>query len=240
MIMHPFHPQVVSLIIKEHHKFSKGWQGRTANMKRTLTGPWELNTLDEAELITRTQNGDTEAFTPIVHRYRERIYKLIYRWVRHHETAEDLCQEVFLKAWQVLPRFKGGALIYSWLHRIAVNCSKDFIRKQNRQGVFEDVALPHNADDRLQMAQTHSNPHEILETEELRSIISKCVRRLPSNQCYIFCLYYRDGLSIKEIASRLNKAEGTIKTHLRRARQELQHKLRPYLRNESFQGRKEI
>lgn len=198
-------------------------------MKRILTGPWELNYLDEAELITRTQNGDTEAFTPIVHRYRERIYKLIYRWVRHHETAEDLCQEVFLKAWQALPRYKGGSVFYTWLHRIAVNCSKDFIRKQNRQGVFACIALPDNADDKLKMAQTHSNPHEILETEELRSIISKCVRRLPSNQRYIFCLYYRDGLLIKEIASRLNKAEGTIKTHLRLARQELQHKLRPYL-----------
>ena len=57
------------------------------NRNRTLTGPWALNYLDEVELIARTQNGDTEAFTPIVHRYRERIYKLIYRWVRHHETS---------------------------------------------------------------------------------------------------------------------------------------------------------
>ena len=57
-------------------------------MNGTLTGHQELNYLDETELITRTQNGDTEAFTPIVHRYRERIYKLIYRWVHHHETAK--------------------------------------------------------------------------------------------------------------------------------------------------------
>ena len=75
-------------------------------MKRTLTGHEELNSLDEAELITRIQNGDTEAFTPIVHRYREKIYRLIYRWVHHHETAEDLCQEVFLKAWRALPKFR--------------------------------------------------------------------------------------------------------------------------------------
>ena len=209
-------------------------------MNRTLTAPWALNALDEAELITRTQKGDTEAFTPIVHRYQERIYKLIYRWVRHHEAAEDLCQEVFLKAWQALPRFKRGSLIYSWLYRIAVNCCKDYLRKQKRQFVFACEELPDNADDVLQMTQRQSGPDETLETEELRGIINQCVRQLPFHQRHVFCLYYRDGLPIKEIASRLNKAEGTIKTHLRNARQKLQHMLRPYLQDEPFRGSKEV
>ena len=209
-------------------------------MNRILTGREGFNALNEAELITRTQNGDTEAFTPIVHRYRERIYKLIYRWVRHHETAEDLCQEVFLKAWQALPKFKGGSLIYSWLHRIAVNCSKDYLRKQKRQFVFACEALPDNADDVLQMTQTQSGPEEIIEKKELKSIISGCVHQLPFHQCQVFYLHYRDGLLIKEIASRLNKSESTIKSHLYHARQKLQHMLRPYLQNEPFRGSKEV
>lgn len=192
-------------------------------------GREELNSLDETELVTRAQNGDTEAFTPLVHRYRERIYKLIYRWVGHHETAEDLCQEVFLKAWQALPRFRGGSLIYSWLYRIAVNCSKDFIRKQKRQLVFACEELPDNADDVLQMTQMQPGPDEILEKKEFRSIIGKCVRQLPLCQRRVFYLHYRDGLLIKEIASHLNKSENTIKTHLYHARQKLQHMLRPYL-----------
>ena len=208
-------------------------------MDGTLTGRAEFNYLDEAELITRTQNGDTEAFTPIVHRYRERIYKLIYRWVRHHETAEDLCQEVFLKAWQALPRFRGGSLIYSWLYRIAVNCSKDYLRKQKRQFVLAYEALPDNADDMLQMTQMQPGPEEILEREELRGIISECVRQFPSCQHTVFRLHYRDGLPIKEIASRLDKSEGTIKAHLYQAHQKLQHMLRPYLRNESLEESKE-
>ena len=157
-------------------------------MNATLTGREEFNYLDETELITRTQNGDTEAFTPIVHRYRERIYKLIYRWVRHHETAEDLCQEVFLKAWQALPRFKGGSVIYSWLYRIAINCCKDYLRKQKRQFVFACEELPDNADDILQMTQKQPGPEEILEKEELRGIISECVRQLPFHQRQVFYL----------------------------------------------------
>lgn len=209
-------------------------------MKRTLTEPWELNYLDEVELIARTQNGDTEAFTPIVHRYRERIYKLIYQWVGHHETAEDLCQEVFLKAWQALPKFKSGSVFYGWLYRIAVNCSRDFIHKQNGQFAYTSEALPDDLDSLPQTTQTQPAPDEIYETKKLRSIISECIRQLPSYQRHIFCLYYRDGLPIKEIASRLNKAERIIKTHLRHARQKLQHQLRPYVRNESFGEPKEI
>ena len=204
-------------------------------MNATLTGHERLHLLDEAELITRTQNGDTEAFTPIVNRYRERIYKLIYGWVHHHETAEDLCQEVFLKAWQALPRFKGGSFIYSWLYRIAINCSKDFLRSQYRQIVFACEALPDNPDDVLQMTQRQPSPDEILEKEELRGIIREYVRQLPSVQHSVFRLHYRDGLPIKEIASRLGKSEGTIKAHLYHARQKLQHLLRPYLRNESLE-----
>jgi len=209
-------------------------------MNRILTGREKFNYLDETELITRTQNGDTEAFTPIVNRYRERIYKLIYRWVRHHETAEDLCQEVFLKAWQALPRFKGGSLIYSWLYRIAINCSKDYLRKQKRQFVFACEELPDNADDALQMTQRQPGPDEILEKEELRDIISEYVHQLPFHQCHVFYLHYRDGLLIKEIASRLNKSESTIKSHLYHARQKLQHMLRPYLRNEASESSREI
>lgn len=204
-------------------------------MNATLTGRERLHLFDEAELIIRTQNGDTEAFTPIVNRYRERIYKLIYQWVHHHETAEDLCQEVFLKAWQALPRFKGEALIYSWLYRIAVNCSKDFLRSQHRQMAFACEELTDNADDVLQMTQRQPSPDEILEKEELRGIIRECVRQLPSVQYSVFRLHYRDGLPIKEIASRLGKSEGTIKAHLYHARQKLQHLLRPYLRNESLE-----
>lgn len=204
-------------------------------MSTTLTKREKLRSFDETELITRTQNGDTEAFTPIVNRYRERIYKLIYQWVHHHETAEDLCQEVFLKAWQALPRFKGGSLIYSWLYRIAVNCSKDFLRSQHRQIAFACEELTDNADDVLQMTRRQPGPDEILEKKELKSIISECVHQLSSAQCRVFYLYYRDGLPIKKIASRLGKSEGTIKAHLYHARHKLQHMLRPYLRNESLE-----
>ena len=142
-------------------------------MKNTLTAHIELNPLDEDELITRTQNGDTEAFNPLIRKYQQRVYNLIYRRIRNHEAAEDICQEVFLKAWRALPNFQRKSIFYSWLRRIAVNCSIDFIRKQKRQIVFAYEELTVNPDDTFQMPQTHPPPHEILEKEELRDIIRK-------------------------------------------------------------------
>ena len=73
-------------------------------MNATLKGREKCSYLDEAELITRTQNGDTEAFTPIVLMYRERIYNSFTDGFATTKQREDLCQEVFLKAWQALPR----------------------------------------------------------------------------------------------------------------------------------------
>ena len=105
-------------------------------MRSALTTHTELNDFDEAELVARAQNGDTEAFNPLVYKYQQKIYNLIYRKVRDRETAKDLCQEVFLKAWQALPNFKGQCVFYSWLYQIAVNRSIDFLRKRNRQHII--------------------------------------------------------------------------------------------------------
>ena len=208
-------------------------------MEYDLTIHPELSCLDDAELITRTQKGETEAFNPIVRRYQQRIYDLIYRQVRHHETTEDLCQDVFLKAWQALPNFKGGASVYSWLYRIAINCSIDFRRKQKRQMVFDGTELPEDVDSVLDRHWTQASPDEILEMEELDHIIREGVRQLPSNQRRVFDLRYEEGLQIKEVASRLEKSEGTIKTHLHHAHRKLRGKLQRYLQTESFESARE-
>ena len=204
-------------------------------MKCDLVMQKELRCLNESELITRTQNGDAQAFNPIVRRYQEKVYDTIYRRVRHHETTEDLCQEVFLRAWRALPSFKGGSSFYGWLSRIAVNCSIDFLRRQNREIVFGFTALPENSDDVLDMAWTESSPDELLEAEEFRDILNEGVRRLPSVQRRVFNLCYRDGLRIREIALCLNKPVGTIKAHLYHARRNLRHNLRFYLQEESVE-----
>lgn len=191
----------------------------------------ELSPTDERELIERFQNGDTEAFNPLVLKYKQKIYNLLYQRVRDRETAEDLSQDVFLKAFQGLPHFKQDSTFYSWLYRIAYNCGVDFMRKQKRQKVLIFGELPPDADNTLQMAQVYPSPPEMMENEELGRIIRKAVRQLSPGQQRVFRLRYRRELSMKEIAVRLNKSEGTIKSHLYQAHQKLRRLLIPYLQN---------
>ena len=183
-------------------------------MRSALTLHAELNHFDEQELIARAQNGDTEAFNPLVYKYQQKIYNLIYRKVGDRETAEDLCQEVFLKAWQALPNFKEQSVFYTWLYQIAFNCSIDYIRKRDREIIFACEELPQDADDGLPMLQTQPSPCQILEKEELGHVIRKAMHKLPLGQRSVLCLRYWEDLPIKEIALRLGKSEGTVKTYL--------------------------
>ena len=203
-------------------------------MRSGLTIHAELNDFDEQELVARAQNGDTEAFNPLVSKYQQKIYNLIYRKVRDRETAKDLCQEVFLKAWQALPNFKGDSVFYSWLYQIAVNRSIDFLRKRNRRHVIGFEELPQNADDTLQMTEVQPSPCALLEKKELEHIIRQAIHQLPLTQRNAFYLRHGEGLQIKEIALRLGKSENTVKTYLYHARRKLQRLLLPYLRNESL------
>ena len=201
-------------------------------MRSDLTIHPELNDFNEAELVARVQKGDTEAFTPLMYKYQEKIYNLIYRKVRDRETAEDLCQEVFLKAWQALPNFKRHSVFYTWLYQIAVNRSIDFLRKRNRHHLIGFEELPQNADDTLQMAEVQPSPCALLERKELEYIIRKASHQLPLIQRRAFYLRHSEGLPIKEIASRLGKSESTVKTYLHHARRKLRRMLLPYLQNE--------
>ena len=201
-------------------------------MRSHITIHTELNHFDEQEFVTRAQNGDAEAFNPLVNKYQQKIYNLIYQQVRDRETAEDLSQEDFLKAWRALPHLKDQSIFYTWIYKIAVNCCIDYIRKRKRQFVYACEELPEDPDNALPMLQTQLSPCEILETEELGEIIRRAVHKLPSGQRSAFRLRYFHEIPVKEIASRMNRSEGTIKTHLHHARRNLQNMLRPYLQDE--------
>ena len=194
-----------------------------------------LEQISEDELVERFQSGDTEAFNPLVLKYQKKIYNFLYRRVRDRETAEDLCQEVFLKAFKALPNFKGDSTFYSWIYRIAINCSIDFQRQRNRVKFLTFEELSFDADDVLRMVNAYPSPETITETEELGRIIRKAVRKLPPGQRRVFNLRHRRSLAIKEIAVLLDRSEGTVKAHLHHAHQRLQSMLLPYLQNQALE-----
>ena len=190
---------------------------------------------DEKELIERFQNGEQEAFNELVIRYQGKIYNLVYKYVPNSETAKDLSQEIFIKAYRALPNFKRQSAFYSWLYRIAVNLCIDFIRQQKRGQTLSFEDLPTGGNDEPVFNDVSPLPPDQIETKELGQIIGQAVQQLPPKQQHVFNLRYHDGLQLKEIAAQLDRSEGTIKAHLHHAHKRLQTLLVPYLKNEKLE-----
>lgn len=205
------------------------------NTLSTPSTPIPLPT-DEKELVERFQNGEQEAFNELVIRYQGRIYNLVYKYVSNAETARDLSQEIFIKAFRALPHFKRQSAFYSWLYRIAINLCIDFIRQQKRGRAlsFEDLATG-AGNDEVAFNDVSPLPPDQLETKELGQIIGQAVQQLPPKQQRVFNLRYHDGLQLKEIAAQLDRSEGTIKAHLHHAHKRLRTLLVPYLKNEKME-----
>ena len=183
---------------------------------------------DENRLIARTQQGDAQGFNPLVTKYQPKIEALILRQVRNTETAKDLTQDTFVKAYTAIGDFKGECAFYTWLYRIAQNVCTDFFRRQQaRAKTFSHESL----DDTLHSTDTHPCPSKPLVQKELQAILRKAQQHLPPMRKKVFYLRYTEELPIKAIAKRLGKSEGTIKTHISKAKSQLRELLRPYLQN---------
>ena len=187
-------------------------------------------TLDEKQLITRTQNGDSEAFNPIVVKYHPKIYAHIRQRVKDIETAKDLTQETWFKAFRRIHTFHGNSAFSSWLHRIAENVCIDFFRKQKTE---YDIAPLHTINERL-ILDTYPDPSQNIETQEHRQVLRAAIQHLPPMRKKVFLLRYVQELPIKKIAILINRSEGTVKTHLSKAHHQLRDLLTPYLKNEDI------
>lgn len=135
-----------------------------------------------------------------------------------------------MKAFRAIRNFRGESAFYSWLYRIAENVCTDYFRKQHREHKIE----PLHTIDEHRIADTCPSPCRDLERQELREHLQAAIAELTPVRKEVFQLYYIHQFSIKTIATRLGRSEGTIKSHLRNARLQLQEYLTPYLANESL------
>ena len=146
--------------------------------------------LDEIALITRTKQEDTDAFNPLVEKYQSQIYTFIRKQVKEVETAKDLMQETWLKAFRAIKTFRADSAFSSWLYRIAENVCIDYFRKQQRA---YDIEPLHTVNERC-ITQTHSDPCRDLERQELRAYLRTAIQRLTQTRRQVFLLYYDQDL----------------------------------------------
>ena len=184
---------------------------------------------DERQLIQRIQSGDQQAsFTPLVLKYQHKIYRHILGRIKNIETAEDLLQETWMKAYLSINTFRGDAAFYSWLYRIAENVCIDFFRKKRKEHAIEPL---HVVDER-RIRETHPCPSQGVERAELREQLQAALKTLTPIRKRVFYLYYKEELPIKAIAQQFGRSEGTIKSHLRNTRLQLRGCLASYLKTD--------
>jgi len=174
----------------------------------------------EIQLIERFQNGDEAAFNEIVLRYQEKVYWIARRYLGSHDDADDVVQEVFVRAYVALRSFRKDAAIATWLYRIAVNQSINVLRWRKVKSVLrlEELSSEQASDD--------ETPHEALESGERRRLIKEAVGRLPEKQKAVFVLRYYQELSYEEIAKTLKTSIGGLKANYFHAVKKIQEFLR--------------
>lgn len=187
---------------------------------------------EEMELVKRARQGDMAAYDDLVRRYQERIYATIYHMTSNHEDANDLAQEAFIKAYQALKSFKGGSSFYTWVYRIAVNKTINFLkqRKNRAQMSLNDLDFNAEHDPDLVALISDKTPRRDINLAELQEKLNGAMQKLSEQHRLVVTLHDVQGMSHEEIAAIMDCNIGTVRSRLFYARQQLQAYLSDYLK----------
>jgi RNA polymerase sigma-70 factor (ECF subfamily) len=186
----------------------------------------------ESELVRRARKGDLQAYDGLVKRYQERIYATIYHMTSNHEDANDLAQESFIKAFQALKSFKGGSTFYTWIYRIAVNKTINFLkqRKNRTHMSLNDIDFNAEHDTDLIALISDNTPRRAAGLTELQKKLNEALLKLSEPHRLVVVLHDVQGQSHEEIAEVMNCNIGTVRSRLFYARQQMQAELADYLK----------
>src|ERR1700751_862388 len=142
--------------------------------------------VSELDLVKRCQAGETDAFDELVTRYRTRIFGMIYTMVHNEQDAWDLAQDSFVKAWKSIKRFRGQSSFYTWIYRIVMNVTIDWLRKKQVKGAgaeFDDSIQLREIDPASKtVPKTEALPYETMERNEIRGRIEQAIAQLSAEQ----------------------------------------------------------
>ena len=191
------------------------------------------DTASSENLMSRSGRGDRHAFEILVLRHQSSVLNFIYRFKGDRIEAEDLAQEVFLRAWQSAATYKPTAKFTTWIYRITANLcinkqKSDRIRRlfmvpasRKEEGLGNEFSADH--------ARKGPSPEDLLLEAERKQQVLSALRRLPANQKIALILKKYEDLSYKEIAKFLNCPKGTVMSRLYSARMKLRDKLKNYV-----------
>jgi RNA polymerase sigma factor (sigma-70 family) len=208
-------------------------------MSMTMAEPAERTDLESAaepapemDLVRKAQRGDLAAYDELIQRYQQRIYATVYHMTSNHEDANDLAQDSFIKAFQALKSFKGGSSFYTWLYRIAVNKTINFLKQRKNRVHMSLNDLDFNTENNPDLVALISDktPRREAGLNELSEKLNAALLKLSEPHRLVMVLHDVQGLSHEEVAEVVECNIGTVRSRLFYARQQMQSLLTDYLK----------
>ena len=189
--------------------------------------------ISDLQWIEKCQHGDETAFGELVTKYRGKVYAMIYNMVRNEQDAWDIAQESFVKAWKSLAQFRGQSSFYTWLYRIVMNMTIDWLRKKKVTGAELDdsVALKNIDPASATTPRGELLPNERLGDLEIRVRIDDALEKLSADHRTVIVMKEIEGMQYHEIAETLNCSIGTVMSRLFYARKKMQNLLKDVYEN---------
>ena len=191
--------------------------------------------VSELDLVKQCQAGNTEAFDQLVTRYRTRVFAMIYNMVHNEQDAWDLAQDSFVKAWKSIGRFRGRSSFYTWIYRIVMNVTIDWLRKKQVKGAgteFNDaIQLREIEPGSRTSPKADPLPHERMERSEIRARIDNAIAQISPEHRAVIVMKEIEEMQYHEIAEALGCSIGTVMSRLFYARKRLQNLLRDVYEN---------
>ena len=186
----------------------------------------------DVALVRAARDGDMGAYDQLVQRYQQRLYSTLYHMTSNHEDANDLAQETFIKAFSVLKAFKGDSTFYTWIYRIGVNKTINFLkqRKNKTSLSLNDLDFNIENDPELVALVSDKTPRRDFALGELQEKLNEAMQKLSDVHRMVVTLHDVQDLSHEEIAEIMDCNVGTVRSRLFYARQQLQALLSDYLK----------
>ncbi|MBN1404371.1 MAG: sigma-70 family RNA polymerase sigma factor [Opitutales bacterium] len=187
---------------------------------------------EDLALVRSVQEGDSRAFDALTRKYRERIFSIVYNITANREDAADLTQEAFIRAFTSIARFKGKSSFFTWLYRIAVNATLSHVKRHRMRRFFsfeninEEMAPTEIVE---VLAHKHAGDRSA-GLSELQEKLNEALQKLSPKHRTVVILFEIEGLNHQEIAQIMKTSEGTVRSRLHYAKQELQAFLQDYVK----------
>ena len=178
-------------------------------------------------LVKRAKSGDYQAFDLLVLKYQSRLISTAFKFVQDVQIAEDIVQDSFIKAYKALESFREDSSFYTWIYRITVNTSKNFLVSKKRKSELLNSDLSEEASYEIEPVETYS-PEDLLQATQLKKVITETIDQLGEDTRTALTLRELDGLSYEQIADVVNCPVGTVRSRIFRGREVIDEAISQY------------